>query len=317
MSKSSKTLAMSESVLGVHLDEAGLVWTARADQSPVRTSLTVAEFVNHAPLFGTVRVLGSPRHCSLLCRLHQAALQSGNNFKLEVASPHLVSPQATLSQTVLAVTNSPRTPPSLGGWHAFTDLDMASYSLRLICQRGGEQDAWLLAVLRTHPAWRLVQFIPTLDPLSFARWLAEVLDPRWYVSEHSPDSTSRLEQFLGLRPDVQRRLLRGGRTNNATLRCQLTRKCWLPSDVSLTGQLDIEDPRNFLFRVLGSQMHRDAAVGLVRASQTFTRYVRAVWLNAMSTGTNHEGELFSPEQFFKTETEQVAFMQFMTTQAVQ
>lgn len=188
---------LTEDILGIHLDVQDMVWTGRPGQTQIRTNLSSEHFVNQADLSGTIRVLGLAKHSALLCRLHNAVADRPD-CRLEVARPSLVSRWSTTQQKLTAIVNSARLPPSLGGWHQFTDVDLATYKLRMHQDAGlVDTPGFRLLVLR-HPVRSLASFIPTLDHAAFGKWLACVLDPRWYVDESNPDRTSKLEQFLGL-----------------------------------------------------------------------------------------------------------------------
>ena len=168
------------------------------------------------------------------------------------------------------------------------------------------------SLLGAHPAWRVAQFIPTLRPLLFARWVAEVRDPRWYIQPNDPDSTAPLERYLGLWPENQSRIIKSPQTVNTSqhgFRGWLTRACWMSRELDEVQQIDEQDPRNFLYRTFNSLARRDAAIGLTRASQLFTRFVRAAWLDGLQKNTAQAGQLFDPTQFLKTAEELAAYAQ--------
>lgn len=316
----SNTLEFNESVLAVHVvgDD---IWTGRPNQAARRTRMKVAEFADSIELSGEVRLLGTGENAGLLCRLHER-YAAATDISIEVCTPQMSVKMAAPANVIRAVAESKRFSPSLGGWHRFSNLDYPSYALADMYRREHVDPELVSQLLQQHPTWPLVGFIPTLNLPMYCRWLACVRDPRWFVSEFDPDRTSRMEQYLGLKPatQLQVRVANSRRekfANASQYRCQLTQRCWLPETVDAVSAVDVADPRNFLFRVLGGRIESDPVKAICRTSQMFTRFVRGVWLNGMSKGTPHAGQLFTPEHFFKNKSELEAFEQFASLARVQ
>lgn len=79
--------------------------------------------------------------------------------------------------------------------------------------------------------------------------------------------------------------------------------------------VDHSDPRNFLYRTFGALAEKDSVKALVRASQLFTRFVRAAWLDGLQGNSAHAGQLFDPEQFLKGSAELAAFAAYSETRS--
>lgn len=283
----------------------------RSRQSPRRTKLTVDEFLNFAELVGRVHVVGSRDNAELLTRLWQQREQHPE-MQLHVGTPRLIEQTRKPSEALVAIAGSQPMAPSVGGWHLFTETDAIAYELAWKLSRKDLTDARATELAMQHPIWPLASFIGTLRADALGRWLGEVRDPRWYVHAKDPDSTASLERYMGLWPSLQASLLTHNQkaaSTTAGRRCLLTRDCWLPAtDVELS-QCDMEDPRHFLVRVVAARCPMDPVVGLVRASQMFTRFVRAIWLSQVSGYS-----LFDPRDFLRKE-ELPSFMEFAEASA--
>ena len=192
-------------------------------------------------------------------------------------------------------------PKVIGGWRSFDNSDTAIFQLG----HAPPVPALRAGIAMHHPTWDSVRFIRGLSPVTYADWLAAVRDPRWYVDPAHPESTSRLEAYLGLRPTTQRAVfLRPNKDSGDVGRCRLTMACWFDQNACLS------DPRNFLMRIYSEHLRdgRPRELAAVRASQAFVRFVRASWMNAVKS-THTSDCLFDPREFLK-QAEVEAYSEF-------
>ena len=295
-----------ENALVLHLDKVGQVWTVRGKQSPRRTRLNVEDFIRFADLSGRVHVVGSRENSELLVRLWQER-ERLSEMRLFVGTPQMVAHTVKPSEALQAIGTAPPLAPSLGGWHAFTEQDAISYQLAALSQRKQLTDDVSIELVKQHASWPLIGFIPSLNLSAFGAWLGEIRDPRWYVNPDDPNSTAPLERYMGLWPKVQAGLFTENHrvmASTAGKRCHLTRYCWLPSNDHELSNCDLEDPQHFLVRVLAARCPEQPIIGLVRGSQLFTRFARALWLSQISGY-----QLFDPREFLK-EPEVACFLKF-------
>ena len=118
-----------------------------------------------------------------------------------------------------------------------------------------------------------------------------------------------MDKLLVKYSDYDRRMLN---------RCMSVIKCWIapaeyiqaPFAASEQGVAPIQMPGAFLWRVWFS--HGRSSKGMLRASQTFLRFLRDVWMDAIYVDTVGDG-LFVPEYFFKHPFEAKSFVQHVAT----
>jgi len=285
-----------ENPLVLHLDATGHVWSQRAKQSPRRTRLTVTDFINYADLQGRVHVIATPENVPLIVSLWKER-DRFPEMQLHVGTPRMIEHTVKIGDALSAAATAPPLAPSLGGWHPFTDQDAISYELASLYCKDPRYDQRVAELAKQHPVWPLVGFISTINCVGLGYWLGAVRDPRWYVNPKDPNSTSPMEKYLGLWPKLQHQLILDdvkALRSRTGLRCAITKSCWLPATDAEMAACDLEDPRNFLLRILVARCPEQPAVGIIRASQVFTRFVRALWLSQLSGW-----DLFDPREFLR------------------
>lgn len=292
--------------LFLHLDDEKQVWTGRAGgRSPSRTRLDIWEFIDSANLSGSVRIVGGYENAELVSAiLHHAKYNP--DLKVFLGSPRLAPGGFGIQDTLHAIAAAPNYPASLGGWRVAGPVDLLSYELAE-CARDANCPVPLDTV-RQHPLWAAAKFIPTISDEWLGRFIGNVLDPRWYIDRENPDRHSALYAYLGLRPKTFEDCLAGNMTGR-NFSCWATYCCWMPRSVEVVKELDMRNPRNFLFRVFASHVARSRAVAAVRASQILVSYLRGMWLCHLA-GPGQADPLFSAEQFFLREEERQAFHGF-------
>lgn len=290
-----------DTTLKLHTAPDGNIWFAEGNCEPRNSNMTLSDITSHEMWQRSVvpvRVLGTRPNARLLVRLYEARKQLRIG-RFEVAGPQvcetrreLLNPEITLYRMRQCLM-----PASLGGWHAFDEVDLTSYRLAAASFTSPIVTATevVLQLLQQHPLWRPLSFIPTLNAGSCALLVASIVDPRWFIAARKPNSVARLRRFLGLHPGVTINT-----SDPYSLRRQLVQACWRNQQ---PDSVDIERPENFLWRV-------DREAGELRASQYFVFYLFHVWRNALASA---RGGLLDMESLFKTPSEAAAFRQHLAS----
>jgi hypothetical protein len=293
--------------LKLHVDNEGIVWYANGIGPATCSGLTPTAFLVHPSAQAQhIRFLGTPANAHLLLAYHALRIKTGAG-KVEVCSPLVCGTRRILGIPELALL-AMRTcdlAPSNGGWHEFDRNDYPSYALASMASKKTDTADDTLRMLKIHPVWPALSFIPHLDPFVCARLLALALDPRWYVDTARPHRNAKFNTFFGLNKRNQEFLTleASEETPYNVDRCQLVLDCWQDHNVK---KADLDDPRYFLYRIWA---YRKATVrALLRTSQIFLAYLRYNWLAAIYQRTN---VLFVPEQFFKRKEEVHAYRAHM------
>jgi len=277
----------------LHVSAAGEVWAIVADGAPINSGLSIIQFLISAACAraGFVRMIGNHANAQLLM-----ALSDGEpRRRIEVCSP-LVCPTAGLRSTpqmALYAMRRCNAAPRLGGWHVFGRNDRAAYALASYLQKVGKIDDTAMALLRVHPAWPAMSFIPHLNLQACSHLLSTILDPRWYTDRHAPNRSSKLRAFLGLTMANARAMVgaedmrrwRGGLYT-------MVADCWSwPKDLHR-----IEAPPYFLYRIFRKLAGDSLAKAVLRTSQKFIDFVWLAWLDAVRPAGAKPA--FIPERFF-------------------
>jgi hypothetical protein len=268
----------------------GRVWYARGNGLVQSTDCTPVEFAARADLEsqGVYRLIGSPGNAELIVLLcqHKLAVQTCSPLAVR-KSWHRRRPELALP----ALLSWPAYSSSLGGWHTVTELELATYRLSVLHQQNADEAALAQAFVG-HPAERSLTFVRTLDPATAARLLGVLCDPRCFVDFNWPESSSKMVEYLGLRPRNFAAIFADGYPGHHHDLAVLTLQAWTGGGPPPPQEI-ADDPRCFLQRVCpaGQVPGRKE----LRASQRFVDFLRRVWLQAL---TPHR-EIFVPEYFFK------------------
>lgn len=302
-----------EAAIKLHTAKDGVVWYAAGIASP-RPSGQVTDLFLLSPVVNKlglrVRILGTHENAELITALYLRR-RKNDVISIEVAGPNICESHDELLDPELVIHRMRATSmaSSCGGWHTVNDADYLTYALIARMQRTGDAfDATTAAYYHAHPVQRALSFIPTLSNENAARLLKTIVDPRWYVDRRAPEHNGKLALYMGLTPDVQKRVSDSTKLihRSRDLRCGLVLETWKNQH---PGSVDLADPRNFLYRV-----HKSAGEGVrgdLRASQAFLRYLRYNWLAVLERRTGTRDGLFAPDMFFKTPGEQEAYNQHM------
>jgi len=298
----------------------GHVWYIDGPCVPVSSGLSVAEFIKvlGARELPHIRVLGLAQNAELVVALWQL-VETGQLKRLEIAGPNVCETEAERRDPHIALFRMRQCllNPSLGGFHAATAGDYATYRLAVAVQRA---DTHMLAELvRQHPVWPDLAFLGNADPLRVAPVLTYLLDPRWFIDPQHPERTARAEIFMGVFPRVQSRVSSGfdspeaeERRANAVFhawqwqvptvadaaaaikdhRCHAVLQAW---KWRTPTPAETERPEYFIWRRYKAA--GEGATGDLRASQAFLHYLLRAWTQRLYNliPGRPAVELFAPE----------------------
>ncbi len=293
----------------LHVDLNGFVWSLFADGAPRNTGHSVIEFMlSPASRYLHYRMIGCPENAHLTLGLYwrQAKQQDG---KVELCSPVACRSEAERYDpelTLLGMRRFERT-ASTGGWHRMGPTDLPTYALLAHAQKIGKFNKDSIKLLKVHPVWPALSFIPDMDLKNAAALVATIVDPRWFIDLKHPARGSKLRKYMGLDMKTLLGVLDKGPQQRLHDRCELVLSTWNKKGCKL-----IERPNNFLHRIARSFEEKDKPeLGLLRASQVFIEYLRLVWLAALGLGKKQSEALFVPEYFFKSPSEILSFQNHM------
>lgn len=184
-------------VAALHTDADGRLWHATDDlhpcEAPEGTSLVT--YAAH----DEVRVFGVRRNVGLVLGAYGVAPRVVVVSPL--AAPRGEDPAAALS----ALLHPPHGLVGHGGWRAIGPADAAAYR---VAASADDEDC----PVEGHPAWPMLSFLAGggLPRAAAARFLAHVLDPRWFTHPVRPQRNTRLYAHLGVSPGNALAALRRG-----------------------------------------------------------------------------------------------------------
>lgn len=186
---------------------------------------------------------------------------------------------------------------SVGGFHTMTHYDYTVYQLvATVDESHYLKSSTARHLIKYHPAWPALSFIPTLDVDQACLLLSRIVDPRWFVSPGRPNRLQRLYTYLGLH-DVKSEFSGYNATQALT-----ARESW--SSLSDEDPLFAEDPSNFLWRIVEANGYSNK--GYYLATRKFVQFIRGVWLDNLVSSKSFDG-WFVPEYFFSRDDEIAAF----------
>ena len=225
-----------------------------------RAKIKKSAFWSKLPSNVTLRILGTGPNADLIVE-SAGHLLVGHIAGLELHGPRGIPANAELDTLLECSSKFPPLARSLGGWHAYTERDHATY---------------LLASKRTatHPLFERLSFYSGLDTTSLTQLISSACDPRWFVDEEHPNRNSAWLSYFGLAPR---------RRPGAALRrrAEAARRAWTglfdPTcsvfGVSPTTRVVAKHPRFFLWREALSHADGDRA-----ATTLFLEWFRQEWL---------------------------------------
>ncbi len=284
-------MTRDEDTLKLHTAEDGTIWYGDGNKEPLRSGLEAHQFIprleQHSQL--NIRILGLTENSRLISMLLS---RTDRDWRVELAGPIALETLAERKDARITLyrMRQLRLAPSLGGWHAATAADLATYRLVEAVTVGLPYDD----LVRQHPAWHDIEFLPQPNADACAAMLGYLIDPRWFVDPLKPERLAQAASYMGLIPKVMDDVLHGREKPNSGShrRCASVLHAWKQPE--LPEPADMERPNHFIwrqYRTLGC----DAKAAL-RASQKFLDYVLRTWLQQilrLSPG-HHQQELFSP-----------------------
>jgi hypothetical protein len=297
--------------LKIHVDDAGIVWYASASGPPVNTKKTIAAFLL-SPMcneFRRYRFMATHNNVHLILALFLRRLESDEGA-IEVCSPLVCSTDAERKnpEHVLYALRQVQRVSSLGGWHVFGKPEYPAYALYSHLAKVGKPDDHARRLIQSHITWPALSFIPHLEIDACCKLMAEILDPRWFLSVKHPTRGSKLRKYLGLdMPTLLGVLDQGPKQKNHD-------RCKLVLDALAGNNADVRKthPSYFLHRIREAHSKDKGEVhGTLRMLQTFVEYLRLTWIATMCASDFQAEALFAPEHFFNDEFEVAAWRQHM------
>jgi hypothetical protein len=290
-----KNSAQKATDMRLYVDSSGVAWfvTSNDPWKAHASEISVSKFVEQALVrdAGRIRILGNRPSAALICALYEAREADPGRMPpcIQIGTPALISSEVRDDPTsVVALMNDLQLPSSCGGWHEMTRHDYRMYGLVHHAQTETmTQD--LSELLEMHPAYPAISFVPTFDALNAAKLLAEIVDPRWFIDPAKPDRTSRLRNYMGMRPRVLKQTF-DGHSSPHCRRARIAMRAWSTGDYSTA---DLTHPASFLFRIVRDSSTKEK--GMLNATVRYLNFVRAVWLDSIAPKGR---TLFVPEYFF-------------------
>ena len=306
-----------ENTIKLYTANTGNVWYSQNIGPPIDSGQQLDAFLLSSVVSGiglTVRVLGLPQNAELIAALYLRR-HKGEVRAVELAGQNVLHSREEMldPELVLQRMRSVEVAPVRGGWHVLSVNDYPIYAmLGRMLRNNFVFDDLAQSYLHIHPAYKALQFIPTLDDSAIAQLLTNIIDPRWYVDRRSPDRAAKLELYLGLTPHTQSRVSEKTclLTRAREFRCANVLLAWKTQSATT---VNLNNPANFLYRIHAAA--GGSAKGDLRASQNFIGYLRHNWLSALENRAGAKDGLFAPDLFFKTPAECAAYNTHMLKRA--
>ena len=271
-------------LLRLHVDDDDVVWFGHDDLSGHCSHLSSDEFMFVAgdrfdlPIDTmNVRLIGCAANAKLILQLrHRWAAKPAvrQGAKTFIVNPMLSACCHDDPAGILGALWQPSLGDFLPGyWHELSESECVAYALvDAMRESGGIVDGRVRRLIKHHPAWKALSFLGTCDETAACRFLAEIVDPRWFQHPSRPGRISRLSSYVGICPaNIKAKLdaRRGGRNFGRFV--NFLSVWYRPS----ATPIDYTDPRNFLWRIL--KAGPDLPRGLKKASMRLLRFMVAVW----------------------------------------
>lgn len=302
-----KTVPTIEEVR-IHCSPQGDIWCSWGFREPIATGLSIGSFLGHAQIKPdtVIRMIGSKCNIQAILDTYHLILQ-GASWQLVVASPTICEAPRELDVPVIALLRCRQCalPPAVGGWHRFCDLDYPGYAIAGQLLKTEPDSKFIMAMWHGHPVCRAAEFIDGLQPDAAAMLVGEIVDPRWFVDEKSPDKTTKLDNFLGLNSKVQREAIELNlpHLTDYHRRCRLVYDCW-------AGATDLSQPNAFIARQAAA-FSTDPLNNSLFGSKLFVAYLRSAWLRALCKDPGLGNELLPVEKYVDTPATLVALKDYL------
>ncbi len=292
---------MIENPLYLYVDSVKNIWYCNEKSKPVCLHTNLEHIYKHSKLSGNYfRFAGLPNNFPLIAALYERKVKR-NNGRVEICSPQVFRSHSESSvPSSLLVLQHEASVNCYGGWRELRNLEYSTIQLALATGIHAKElnIPRIENLLRAHPIWPELAFIPNLNFVPCAHMLSIILDPRWYVDPLHPSRGSKLRNYLGLSPRSIKKL----DDNSQKLdiydwRCRI-----VTSSLTWTSDSDC-----FIYNTFNKLKKHDVLKAMLRASQLFVEYVRLVWLSVLGSGAHQKESLFIPKYFFKLDDDAVNF----------
>lgn len=281
--------AQRESEVRLHTAMDGIIWLYSPGQAPAECNLAASDIASEISHADVVYLIGNQRNSELICALNTHRCVNGGSQRVMLGRPGMVDQSELNPHEIFARMEGHDLPASLGGWHRMTEKDYVTHALiSALIQSEGRLSNYADKLLRAHPAWPALSFLPDLGKSEAAELIATIVDPRWHIDYQGPDSCARLRGFMGLGKDgerivqdILREELSGHEDDSHYQRAQLVLDTWTGGSYVPPSVADI-GPRDFLWRLQAAGRDRRGVRGMLRASQLFLRFVKEVWLDNLT-----------------------------------
>lgn len=280
----------------VHMHD-GVVWYGLDDKSTKCANTNAKSFVSAGRLDSATDIYltgfsqNAPLVTALYDRYKATSVSLWIGTPMPFMSTSLSAPAAILDN--LNVLHS--LPSSLGGWHKLDELDFCTAVMQCALMEHTD-DVWDDTMFLSHPLYKPLSFISTLDNLTTAKLICMVGDPRWFIDTQKPNKLNKLKAFLGLKYTNTEKIL-SRKENEITGLSKSAKRCWYTLN-SWSGGMAIEDvnlaePGSFLWHKTryGTSI---VELGMHKATRAFTSFLAGVWLDLV-----YSDELFVPRYFFE------------------
>lgn len=290
---------MSKSVVRLQLDHDGTVWVGTDHDVAVHSGVTPGVFLalelKKIQELSEIQLFGSIRNASLIELLYLTRLRGGlpDDMPIRLGSPAGGRLNATCPELLQTLWRQDLIEGPGFRWINMSQCEYSSYALitNLVNNNWQVNDA-CRKIIRYHPAWPALSFIPTLDIDSACVLVAVIVDPRWFIQPFRPNRIGKLCNFLGLTP--RNMTFIDGKTtipDKNFERCSIIMQTWAKDPTSEDGEI------TFLHRIFRDD--DSWSRGMLSACKRFVRFIREVWLSEL---LRHK-KLFDPDMFFKGDGE--------------
>lgn len=283
----------------------GEVWAAEGRKLPSATGLGAVAFAKSRAVsdYSTVKLDGHEDNVELINELYCLKADTGHPLSIELCSPKVWSegPRINPSQAILRMMTL-YDAPSLGGFVQLEPKVFASYGLAHVFSKGDEYTPFAEWLTYRHPAWAGASFVNAIEPVNFARVVASILDPRWYVDRDRPYSLSKLSLRMGLTERIHRDVEIGRYSTRRHTNFRNLSQCWRSGSAPV-----VETPRDFLWRFKREKAGQNSELIV---NKKFLSFLRWVWLDSLAS-PNFQGKIFNPSLFFDRQEDAEAYTQHL------
>jgi hypothetical protein len=288
---------MSRGVLRLQSDYNGGLWYGNDHDVAVPSGMTAEEFLETGlpSDLKELQLVGSVCNARLIEQLYMAR-QRGDlglprDLPIRLGSPSGCAAGSSCEDALRALWQRDMVEGPACRWVNLSQREYTSYALlSALLANDWEPNDTCRTIIRYHPAWLALSFIPTLNVDAACVLLGLIIDPRWFVHEFRPNRINRLCRYLGLTPaNLKFLTTKLAEPDHRLSNCKVVIKTWA-GDLSPVNAVGASG-----FLHLGL-LRNPGSKGLLNACKRFIRFVREVWLNELSL----QKKLFDPDMFFKS-----------------